>query len=71
MPYTLLSQLSIYPEPDPEIILEKIHSDLGRNIDVVRAHAIYAYESSKARTHGVVDKWINVEEKLEVEHECP
>jgi hypothetical protein len=64
-----LWQLSIYPDPDPEIVLEEVHSDLERNIGIARAHVVMAYDTSKANVHGVVDKWINVEEK--VERECP
>jgi len=61
--------LSIYPDPDPEIVLEEVHSDLERNIGIARTHVVLAYDTSRANIHDVVDKWINVEEK--VERECP
>jgi len=58
-------RLSIYPDPDPEIVLEEVHSDLERNIGIARAHVVMAYDTSRANVHGVVGKWINVEEKVE------
>ena len=61
-------QLSIYPEPDPEMVLEEVHSELERNIGIARTHVTYAYDASKTNVHSVVGKWINVEEK--VEREC-
>lgn len=64
----MLAQLSIYPEPEPEVVLEEVHSDLERNIGIARVHATQAYDNSRARVHGLVSKWIGVEEK--VEREC-
>lgn len=60
-------QLSIYPSPEPELVLQEEHSELERTIGVARAHATMAYENAASNVHGLVDKWIGVEEKVERE----
>ncbi|KAF8332000.1 apolipo protein O-domain-containing protein [Cantharellus anzutake] len=59
------SKLSIYPEPDPEIVLVETHSELERQIRTTRRHATYFYDQSRAHVRGIVSKWIGVEEAVE------
>jgi len=57
--------LSIYPGPDPEVLLVETHSELERQIGAVRVKATGIYNNSQAQVHSVVSKWIGVEEAVE------
>ncbi|KAF8317895.1 hypothetical protein DL93DRAFT_2095465 [Clavulina sp. PMI_390] len=58
-------RLSIYPEPEPEVVLEEVHTELERTIGTARTHATMAYDNSRSQVHSLVDKWIGVEAKVE------
>ena len=60
-------KLSIYPGPDPEVLLVETHSELERKIGAVRVKATGIYNNSQTRVHSVVSKWIGVEEAVERE----
>lgn len=61
----MILQLSIYPSPEPELVLQEEHSELEKNIGIARVHASMAYGNAASSVHGLVDKWIGVEEKVE------
>ncbi|KAG8985051.1 hypothetical protein FRB90_004969, partial [Tulasnella sp. 427] len=48
-------KLSIYPKPDPEILLVETHSDLATHIGVARVHATAAYSEGQAAVQSAVD----------------
>ena len=58
-------QLSIYPEPDPEIVLQETPSELERQIGVARTAVTGVYLQAHQEVQGVVSKWIGVEQAVE------
>ncbi|KZT58168.1 hypothetical protein CALCODRAFT_433078 [Calocera cornea HHB12733] len=59
------SQLSIYPDPTPEILLVDTPSQLEESIGHVRRIATRAYSETRGRVQGGVDEWIGVERAVE------
>ncbi|KAG7086009.1 hypothetical protein E1B28_003532 [Marasmius oreades] len=58
-------KLPIYPQPDPEIILQEIPSELERQIGIARRTLHTTYKETHSRVQGVVSKWIGVEHAIE------
>lgn len=58
-------QLSIYPAPEPEIILLDTPSRLEKHIGVARRTVTDIYRDAHGRVQGVVSKWIDVENSVE------
>ena len=61
----LCPQLSIYPSPQPEIILLDTPSELEKHIGNVRRTVTGVYTDAHARVQGVVSRWIGVEHAVE------
>jgi organizing structure protein 2 len=57
--------LSIYPEPDPEIVLQETPSELERQMGVARRAVADVYLNAHQEVQGVVSKWIGVEQAVE------
>jgi len=57
--------LGIYPEPDPEIVLQETTSELERQIGVARRAVADVYLKGHQEVQGVVSKWIGVEQAVE------
>jgi len=57
--------LSIYPAPDPEIVVQEVPSELEKQIGVARRHLTAAYSDAHAQVQGLVSKWIGVEHAVE------
>lgn len=57
--------MSIYPEPDPEIVLQETPSELERQIGVARRAVTDVYLKAHQEVQGVVSKWIGVERAVE------
>ena len=60
-------QLSIYPSPEPEILLEETSTPLEKQIGTVRVHVTHMYNKSGEQLGDVVSSWIGVEQKVERE----
>ncbi|KAK7449827.1 hypothetical protein VKT23_013303 [Stygiomarasmius scandens] len=58
-------KLSIYPAPDPEIVVQEVPSELEKQIGVARRHLTAAYSDAHAQVQGLVSKWIGVEHAVE------
>ncbi|KAF8200253.1 apolipo protein O-domain-containing protein [Pholiota molesta] len=58
-------KLSIYPEPDPEILLVESPSKLEHEIGVVRRHVLRTYADAHAHVQSWVSHWIGVEHAVE------
>jgi len=58
-------KLSIYPSPAPEIVLVDTPSVLETRIGEVRRNATDAYNSGYNQVHGLVSRWIGVEQAVE------
>jgi len=59
------TKLSIYPEPDPEIVLQETPSELERQIGVARRAVTDVYLKAHREVQGVVSKWIGIEQAVE------
>ena len=62
---TTIRQLSIYPSPQPDIILLDTPSELEKYIGCARRKVTATYTDAHARVQGVVSKWIGVEHAVE------
>ncbi|THV07981.1 hypothetical protein K435DRAFT_772306 [Dendrothele bispora CBS 962.96] len=58
-------KLSIYPAPDPEVVVQEVPSELENQIGVVRRHVTAAYVNTHTQVQGLVSKWIGVEHAVE------
>ncbi|KDQ12565.1 hypothetical protein BOTBODRAFT_161460 [Botryobasidium botryosum FD-172 SS1] len=58
-------KLSIYPAPEPEILLIETHSELEQNIGKIREAATSAYFNARAKLQSEVNGWIEVEGAVE------
>ncbi|KAF5390005.1 hypothetical protein D9757_003854 [Collybiopsis confluens] len=58
-------KLPIYPQPDTEIVLQEVPSELERQIGAFRRQATSTYRDAHAQVQGVVSKWIGVEHAVE------
>ncbi|THH05677.1 hypothetical protein EW145_g4617 [Phellinidium pouzarii] len=58
-------KLSIYPEPEPQLVLVDTPSELERRIGTTRESLTANYKDSYAYVHGWVYKWINIEHAVE------
>ena len=58
-------QLSIYPEPEREIVVVDSPSVLETQIGVARRAVTGVAHDFHARVHGVVSKWIGIEHAVE------
>jgi len=59
------TKLGIYPEPNPEIVLQETPSELERQISVARRAVTDVYLKAHQEVQGVVSKWIGVEQAVE------
>lgn len=59
------SKLNIYPEPNPEIVLQETPSELERQIGVARRAVAGVYLKAHQEVQGAVSKWIGVEQAVE------
>lgn len=59
------AQLSIYPEPEREIIVVDSPSVLETQIGVARKAATGVVRDVHRRVHGVVSEWIGIEHAVE------
>ncbi|KAF9007090.1 apolipo protein O-domain-containing protein [Cyathus striatus] len=57
--------LSIYPKPDPEIILVETPSQLEKQIGVARVQTLQAVSEARAHVQGWIDRWIGIEHAVE------
>lgn len=64
-------QLSIYPQPEQELVLVQTHSVLEEHITAARRAATSTYNDARAQVQGVVDRWIGVEHAVESESSSP
>lgn len=60
-------QLSIYPEPEPQLVLIDTPTELERQIGHARETVTGAYRDSYAYVQGWVSKWIGIEHAVERE----
>ncbi|KAG8928324.1 hypothetical protein FRC02_007079 [Tulasnella sp. 418] len=58
-------KLSIYPKPDPEVILVETHSELEKNIGIAREYVTERYKQGQSAIQSGVEKWIGVEHAVE------
>ncbi|KAL0573047.1 hypothetical protein V5O48_008906, partial [Marasmius crinis-equi] len=58
-------KLPIYSQPEPEILLQEVPSELERQIGVARRHLFAGYKETHSQVQGVVSKWIGVEHAVE------
>ncbi|KAL4254768.1 MICOS complex subunit [Abortiporus biennis] len=58
-------KLPIYPQPDPEIVLQETPSELEKQIGKVRRRLTATYDDAHGRVQEVVSKWIGVEQAVE------
>ena len=58
-------QLSIYPNPTPEIVLVESPSELENRIAVVRRKVCQTYTEAHAHVHGWISTWVGVEHAVE------
>ncbi|KAH9837539.1 apolipo protein O-domain-containing protein [Rhodofomes roseus] len=58
-------KLSIYPEPDRDVLLIETPSELEKQIGKVRSSVTATYLDARAQVQGVVSRWISVEESVE------
>lgn len=58
-------QPSIYPSPEPDILLLDTPSDLEKHIGTARRYVTDVYTDAHAQVQGVVSKWIGVEHAVE------
>lgn len=58
-------QLSIYSNPDPEILLVETSSPLEEQIGAARRQVQGTYREGRAYVQGWVNKWISVEQAVE------
>jgi MICOS complex subunit MIC26 len=61
----LPAQLSIYPEPEREIVVVDAPSVLETQIGVARGAVTGVARDIHARVHGVVSQWIGIEHAVE------
>jgi len=59
------TKLSIYPEPDPEIVIQETPSELERQVGVARRAVTDVYLKAHREVQDVVSKWIGVEQAVE------
>ena len=59
------TQLSIYPEPEREIVVVDAPSVLETQIGVARRGVTGVARDVHARVHGVVSQWIGIEHAVE------
>ncbi|KAI0045229.1 hypothetical protein FA95DRAFT_1495709 [Auriscalpium vulgare] len=59
------TQLSIYPEPAPDVVVVDTPSQLEEQIGVARRAATGVFNDAHAKVQGVVSKWIGVEHAVE------
>ncbi|KAF9644229.1 hypothetical protein BDM02DRAFT_1057019 [Thelephora ganbajun] len=59
------TKLSIYPEPDPDIVLQETPSELERQIGIARRAVTGVYLKAHQEVQSVVSKWIGVEQAVE------
>jgi MICOS complex subunit MIC26 len=62
-----LPQLSIYPNPQPEIVLIETPHPLSQQIRVAREHTTDALSGVREQVQTVVDKWVGFERRVERE----
>jgi len=60
-------KLSIYPNPQPEIVLIEAPHPLAAHIKVAREHTTDALSGVRAQVESVVDKWVGFERRVERE----
>ncbi|OJA18202.1 hypothetical protein AZE42_08882 [Rhizopogon vesiculosus] len=58
-------KLSIYPTPIPELVLLDTPSALEKRIGMVRREITGYYTGVHSQAQGIIDRWINIEEKVE------
>ncbi|KAF8576990.1 hypothetical protein K439DRAFT_1622441 [Ramaria rubella] len=56
---------SIYPQPEPELVLVETHSALEQQIAVTRRATNSVYQAARSRVQSIVDRWIGVEHAVE------
>jgi organizing structure protein 2 len=60
-------QLSIYPTPIPDLVLLDTPSALEKRIGMARREITGYYTGVHSQAQGIIDRWINIEEKVESE----
>ena len=63
--FARFGQLSIYPEPEREIVVVDSPSVLETQIGVVRKSVTGVARDVHRRVHGVVSEWIGIEHAVE------
>lgn len=63
--HSFISQLPIYPTPNPPILLADSPSSLEQEIGVARRTVVGAYDDAYSRVQGVISRWIGVEKAVE------
>ncbi|GJE86564.1 apolipo protein O-domain-containing protein [Phanerochaete sordida] len=58
-------KLPIYPQPDPEILLQEVPSELEHQIGKAREAVTETYLDAHAKVQSVVSRWIGVEHAVE------
>ncbi|KAK7046110.1 hypothetical protein VNI00_007112 [Paramarasmius palmivorus] len=58
-------KLPIYPQPDPEIIVQEVPSELERQIGIARKSLTATYRQAHQHVQDLVSKWIGVEHAVE------
>lgn len=58
-------QPSIYPQPTPELVLVETNTPLEQQIALARHATTNTYLDARNRLQSVVDRWINVEHRVE------
>lgn len=65
--YSPYAKLSIYPEPDAEVLLVETHSELEHQIGQLRVQGTQIYDQSRGAVQSAISRWIGVEEAVESE----
>jgi hypothetical protein len=63
--HVFFCQLSIYPAPDREILLQETPSELEKQIGVARRAVTGVYNDAHGSVQTVISKWVGVEHAVE------
>ncbi|EEB90332.1 hypothetical protein MPER_11472 [Moniliophthora perniciosa FA553] len=55
----------IYPQPDTEILVQEVPSELERQIGIARKSLTATYREAHGHVQGLVSRWIGVEQAVE------
>lgn len=58
-------KLPIYSQPDTEIVLQEVPSELEKQIGTLRRQVTATYRDAHAQVQGLISKWIGVEHAVE------